>query len=151
MKLNVITAALASCLVFGAQAGLMDAAKSATDVLVQEQVMPEVEAAAAEGSEAAATIAARPECAATTGMAGGWNPLELSPELQDTLLDVVSQLDTTGTVASILSVRSQVVAGMNYLVDYQLEDGQTRSLGLFQDLSGNFNLTEPPSDGPACP
>ncbi len=147
MNRTLMLAALTSCLAFGAQAGLMDAAKSATEVLVQDQVMPEAE----KSVEEAGTASVRPECTSAEGLAGGWSTMALTPELQETLLGVISQLDPTGTVAGILSVRSQVVAGMNYLVDYQLESGETRSVGLFQDLSGNFNLTEPPSPGPACP
>lgn len=152
MKLKLLSVALVTFFSMSAHAdlnGLFDAIQEDVEAEVQSQVDTQVDTHLK--SQVTEQVAAQAGCTTDTGLAGGWTEVPITPELQEALETVLTQLDTTGTVSSLLSVKTQVVAGVNYLVDFELDNGETWHTKIFQDLAGNYSISEPAALGLSCP
>ena len=73
----------------------------------------------------------------------GWNESEVTPEVKAALDSVLKQMNTSAKLKKILGVKTQVVAGMNYAIDFQLDNDQVWNTVVFRDLSGNYTMTKP--------
>lgn len=78
-------------------------------------------------------------------MPGGWSTTEVTPEVEKALDYVLKRINTAAKLEKILEVRTQVVAGINYDIDFQLDDGEVWNTIVFRDLSGNYTMTKPAS------
>ena len=50
----------------------------------------------------------------------------------------------------VLAVYSQVVNGMNYALEFQLEDGTIWSAIVYRNLEGKYTITQTPITGLFC-
>jgi Cystatin domain len=76
-------------------------------------------------------------------LAGGWNKTEVTPEVEMALDLVLKQMNTSAKLEKILEVRTQVVAGINYAIVFQLDNGEVWNTIVFRDLSGNYSMIKP--------
>lgn len=87
------------------------------------------------------------ECDRSGELAGGWQTSEVTEDVEMALDFALAQMDTSAELEKILGVQTQVVSGLNYTIDFQLDNGEVWNTIVYQDLSGNYSMTEPPAPG----
>ncbi len=75
-------------------------------------------------------------------MAGGWSESEVTPEVEKALDFVLQQMNTSAKLDKIVSVKTQVVAGINYDIDFKLDNGEVWNTIVYRDLDGNYKMTK---------
>lgn len=88
-----------------------------------------------------------PLCNVDNGMAGGWNTSIVTPEVEKATNYVLSMMNTSAKLEEIVAVKTQVVAGTNYAIDFKLDDGQIWNTRVFRNLNGKFTMTQPAQQG----
>lgn len=88
-----------------------------------------------------------PLCNVDNGMAGGWNTSTVTPEVEKATNYVLSMMNTSAKLEEIVAVKTQVVAGTNYAIDFKLDDGQIWNTRVFRNLNGKFTMTQPAQQG----
>ena len=76
-------------------------------------------------------------------MPGGWSHAEVTPDVEHALDYVLKRMNTSSKLETILDVKKQVVAGLNYDIDFQLDNGEIWNVKVFRDLSGNYSMIKP--------
>ena len=98
---------------------------------------------------ACSTSSPTPECAP---MAGGWQSQPLpNAEGEAALAIVLARMNTAAKLQSIREVRSQVVSGVNYDIEFQLDNGEVWNTRVYRDLAGNYQMTRPAAQGELPP
>ena len=87
------------------------------------------------------------DCDKSGKLLGGWTTAKVTPEVEAALDTVLTQMNTSAKLEKILGVKTQVVAGMNYAIDFQLDNGGIWHTRVFRDLSGNYTMTQPATQG----
>lgn len=76
-------------------------------------------------------------------LAGGWSRQEEPSEDARAALDwVLGQMNTAAGLRRIREVRTQVVAGLNYAIEFELDNGEVWHTIVFRDLDGKYHLTQ---------
>ncbi|MCK5815628.1 MAG: hypothetical protein KAH07_06760, partial [Flavobacteriaceae bacterium] len=75
-------------------------------------------------------------------LAGGWSETEVSPEVEKALDFVLQQMNTSAKLDKIVKVKTQVVAGVNYDIDFKLDNGEVWNTIVYKDLKGNYKMTK---------
>ena len=88
-----------------------------------------------------------PLCNVNNGMAGGWVTSSVTPDVEVALVHVLNMMNTSAKLSQILGGRSQVVNGINYAMDVELDDGQVWNTQVFRSLKGQFKMTKPAQHG----
>lgn len=88
-----------------------------------------------------------PLCNVDNGMAGGWVTSTVTPEVEAALDHVLGMMNTSAKLKQILDVKTQVVSGINYAIDFELDDGQVWNTKVFRSLNGKFKMTQPAQQG----
>jgi hypothetical protein len=88
-----------------------------------------------------------PLCNVDNGMSGGWNTSIVTPEVEKATDYVLSMMNTSAKLEKIVAVKTQVVAGTNYAIDFKLDDGQVWNTRVFRNLNGKFTMTQPAQQG----
>ena len=88
-----------------------------------------------------------PLCNVDNGMAGGWNTSIVTPEVEKATNYVLSMMNTSAKLEKIVAVKTQVVAGTNYAIDFKLDDDQVWNTRVFRNLNGKFTMTQPAQQG----
>ncbi|KLN63520.1 cystatin domain-containing protein [Vibrio sp. VPAP30] len=84
-------------------------------------------------------------------MPGGWHPPgHVSPEVEKAVALVLRQITTSSPLKKITDVRTQVVAGMNYAVEFELENGEVWNAIIYQSLNNEYSITQEPKLGKIC-
>ncbi|ROS05488.1 cystatin-like protein [Sinobacterium caligoides] len=89
-----------------------------------------------------------PSCEAMKGMMGGWRDSKVTPTAQAALDSVLSQMNTTLKLKKITKVRSQVVAGMNYAIEFEFDNGEVWHTTVYHSLADEFTMTQAAAPGP---
>ena len=76
-------------------------------------------------------------------LAGGWSISEVTPEVEQALDYVLAQMNNSAKLDEILEVKTQVVAGKNYDIEFRLDNGSVWEVIVFRDLSGDFSMKHP--------
>jgi hypothetical protein len=87
-------------------------------------------------------------------LAGGWRTQPLPNAAGEAALaNVLARMNTTAKLKNIREVRSQVVAGVNYDIEFQLDNGEVWNTRVYRDLEGNYQMTRAAAQGglPALP
>ena len=87
------------------------------------------------------------DCDKSGKLLGGWTTSKVTPEVEAALDTVLTQMNTSAKLEKILGVKTQVVAGINYAIDFQLDNGGIWHTRIFRDLSGNYTMTKPATQG----
>ncbi|KIF45917.1 cystatin domain-containing protein [Vibrio owensii] len=93
---------------------------------------------------------ANPICSAEN-LAGGWSKGEVTPEAQQALDFVLGQMNTAAKLKEILSVRTQVVNGLNYAIEFEMDNGEVWNTIVYRSLKGDMEMTQPAQQGRLCP
>ncbi|WP_045464487.1 cystatin domain-containing protein [Vibrio hyugaensis] len=93
---------------------------------------------------------ANPICSAEN-LAGGWSRGEVTPEAQQALDFVLGQMNTAAKLKEILSVRTQVVNGINYAIEFEMDNGEVWNTIVYRSLKGDMEMTQPAQQGRLCP
>lgn len=72
----------------------------------------------------------------------------ISPEARLAMEPILKQLNSSSKLKQILEVRTQVVAGTNYAIKFELANGEIWHAIVWHDLQGNYTLTQPASQTP---
>ncbi len=75
-------------------------------------------------------------------LAGGWSETEVTPEVEKALDFVLKQMNTSAKLDKIVKVKTQVVAGINYDIDFKLDNGEVWNTVVYKDLKGNYKMTK---------
>ncbi len=75
-------------------------------------------------------------------MPGGWSETEVTPEVEKALNFVLQQMNTSAKLDKITHVKTQVVAGINYDIDFKLDNGEVWNTIVYRDLKGNYKMTK---------
>ena len=82
-------------------------------------------------------------------LVGGWTRQETVTEDARAALDwVLGQMNTAAGLRGIRGVWTQVVAGLNYAIEFELDNDEVWHTVVFRDLDGKFHLTQPAQLGP---
>ncbi len=87
------------------------------------------------------------ECNDGERLLGGWNNAEVTSDVEMALDFVLQQMNTSAKLEKILGVKTQIVAGRNYAIDFQLDNGEVWNTVVYRDLSGNYLMTKPATQG----
>ena len=58
----------------------------------------------------------------TQNLTGGWSKSDITPQAEQALDAVLGQMNTAAELKQILSVRTQVVAGLNYAIEFEMDN-----------------------------
>ncbi|GEM76882.1 cystatin domain-containing protein [Vibrio sagamiensis] len=84
-------------------------------------------------------------------LAGGWSKQDLSPEAQQAMDFVLNETNMTPEFSEILDVRTQIVSGTNYAIEYELKNGAILHVVVYRPLQGELQIIQPAELGPLCP
>lgn len=87
----------------------------------------------------------------TEALAGGWSVSELTPEAQRAVNTVLSQMNTASKLKQVNEVRTQVVNGINYAIEFTLENGEVWHTVVYRNLRNDYMIEEVAQLGPLCP
>ena len=93
---------------------------------------------------------ANPICS-TKNMTGGWSQSDITPEAKQALDVVLGQMNTAAKLDKILSVRTQVVSGLNYAIDFEMDNGEVWNTIVYRSLQGEMTMTQAAQKGRLCP
>lgn len=83
-------------------------------------------------------------------LAGGWSESDVSPQVQEALNFVLSRMNTAAKLERILSVRSQVVNGTNYAIEFEMDNGEVWTTIVYRSRKGALSITQPAQQGRLC-
>lgn len=83
-----------------------------------------------------------PSCDYSMGVVGGWNPADITPEVEQAAAVAVKSMAGEHKLDKIYHARRQVVAGMNYFVTFSLDNGEYYSAIVFHSLKNTYQLRE---------
>ncbi len=89
-------------------------------------------------------------CRAGDSMPGGWIRSDETPEVRKAVQLVIKKMDKPAKLKKMLAVHSQIVNGVNYALEYQLENGTIWSAIVYRDLEGKYAITQRPIPGLFC-
>ncbi|NVN80399.1 MULTISPECIES: cystatin domain-containing protein [Vibrio] len=92
---------------------------------------------------------ANPICS-TKNLTGGWSQSDITPEAKQALDVVLGQMNTSAKLERILSVRTQVVAGLNYAIEFEMDNGQVWNTVVYRSLQGDIEMMQAAQQGRLC-
>jgi len=101
--------------------------------------------------EQISTMPHNPMCNSEAMPGGYYPPGEVTPEAEIAVELVLNQIATSSPLKQITDVRTQVVAGMNYAVEFELENGEIWNAIVYQSLNDEYSITQQPKLGKICP
>ncbi|WP_197484047.1 cystatin domain-containing protein [Halioglobus sp. HI00S01] len=143
-KLTSMPVALALALVLAACSDSDGPVEVADNSAAQAQQPAVVEVSDKTEEEAGVT---NPLCHAEEGMPGGWQDADVTEDVEAALNFVLQRMNSAAQLEKILSVKTQVVAGLNYAIDLKLDNGEIWNTRVYRDLQGNFEVTQPAQQG----
>ncbi|WP_340479458.1 cystatin domain-containing protein [Vibrio anguillarum] len=90
-----------------------------------------------------------PICASEL-MPGGWQATEITDEAKEALKSALAQMESNAQLKDIIDVRSQVVNGVNYAIEFEMDDGSIWNAIIYRSLEGDYSLTQPAKQGKLC-
>lgn len=76
-------------------------------------------------------------------LAGGWSrQTESTEDARAALTWVLGQMNTSAHLRRIREVRTQVVAGLNYAIEFELDNDEVWHAIVYRDLGGNYHLAQ---------
>ncbi|HHF3100803.1 TPA: cystatin domain-containing protein [Vibrio alginolyticus] len=89
-------------------------------------------------------------CNAQGNMPGGWNEFNATPDAQKAMAFVLEKMDTIASFKQILNVHAQIVSGVNYAIEFELDDGSVWNTIVYRNLDGEYAITQSPKEGYFC-
>ncbi|AXN34414.1 cystatin family protein [Vibrio coralliilyticus] len=95
-------------------------------------------------------LAKNPMCM-EKGLPGGWSTSSITPEVMRAMDTILGQMNTESPVKQINQVRTQVVSGMNYAIEFTLENGEVWHAVVNRNLRDDYMIERIAKPGPLCP
>ncbi|EGR2189976.1 pyruvate dehydrogenase [Vibrio parahaemolyticus] len=89
-------------------------------------------------------------CNTQGNMPGGWNEFDATPDAQKAMAFVLKQMDTLSSFKQILTVHAQIVSGVNYAIEFEMDDGSIWNTIVYCNLDGEYAITQSPKEGHFC-
>ncbi len=89
-------------------------------------------------------------CSSTESMPGGWHNAEIDHQVMQALDMVLEQMNTNSPLKEVLSAHTQVVSGVNYAIEFQLENGSSWNTIVYRNLKGEYQITQTAKLGLFC-
>ncbi|MGU3813499.1 cystatin family protein [Vibrio diabolicus] len=89
-------------------------------------------------------------CNTQGNMPGGWNEFNATPDAQKAMAFVLKRMDTIASFKQILNVHAQIVSGVNYAIEFELDDGSIWNTVVYRNLDGAYAITQSPKEGHFC-
>lgn len=86
----------------------------------------------------------------TQNLTGGWSKSDITPQAEQALDAVLGQMNTPAELKQILSVRTQVVAGLNYAIEFEMDNGEVWNTIVYRSLQGDIEMMEVAQQGRLC-
>ncbi len=83
-------------------------------------------------------------------LAGGWSQSDMTNEARPLLNEVLTQMNATTKFKQILSVRTQIVSGINYAIEFEMDNGEIWKAIVYRSLDGEVKVTQPAQLGRFC-
>ncbi len=80
---------------------------------------------------------------------GGTNSM-LPQTLKRQCTFVLNKMETLASFKQILSVHAQIVSGVNYAIEFELNDGSVWNTVVYRNLDGEYAITQSPKEGRFC-
>lgn len=87
----------------------------------------------------------------TEALAGGWSVSELTPEAQQAVDIIMYQMNTASKLKQVNEVRTQVVNGINYAIEFTLENDEVWHAVVYRNLRGDYMIDSVAQRGKLCP
>ncbi|MBR9789661.1 MAG: 2-oxoglutarate dehydrogenase [Vibrionaceae bacterium] len=94
-------------------------------------------------------LEASPICS-LENLAGGWSQSDMTNEARPLLDEVLTQMNATTKFKQILSVRSQIVSGINYAIEFEMDNGEIWKAIVYRSLDGEVKVMQPAQLGRFC-
>ncbi len=75
-------------------------------------------------------------------LVGGWTESEVTPDVEEALAFAMKQINTTGALNEVTSVKTQIVSGRNYDITFNLANGEEWNVVVYMNLKGDYKLTK---------
>lgn len=75
-------------------------------------------------------------------LVGAFQPTKVDDDVRKATALIIKTMGTPLKLKEILSVKTQVVAGLNYLIVFSLSDGSEWEGIVYRDLDQNYNVTQ---------
>ncbi|MEZ8061259.1 MULTISPECIES: cystatin domain-containing protein [Vibrio] len=86
----------------------------------------------------------------TKNLTGGWSQSDITREAKQALDVVLGQMNTTAKLKKILGVRTQVVAGLNYAIEFEMDNGEVWNTIVYRSLQGDIEMMQAAQQGRLC-
>ena len=86
----------------------------------------------------------------TKNLTGGWSQSDITREAKQALDVVLGQMNTTAKLKKILGVRTQVVAGLNYAIEFEMDNGEVWNTIVYRSLQGDIEMMQAVQQGRLC-
>ncbi|NRF28844.1 cystatin domain-containing protein [Vibrio coralliilyticus] len=85
------------------------------------------------------------------GLPDGWSTSSITPEVMRAMDTILGQMNTESPVKQVNQVRTQVVSGMNYAIEFTLENGEVWHAVVNRNLRDDYMIERIAKPGPLCP
>nr|WP_267136016.1 cystatin domain-containing protein [Vibrio sp. J1-1] len=89
-------------------------------------------------------------CSSQGNMPGGWKMFKSTPDVQKAMAFVLTEMDTPSSFKQILNVHAQIVSGVNYAIECEMDDGVIWNTIVYRNLDGDYSITQSPHEGKFC-
>ncbi|WP_038176760.1 MULTISPECIES: cystatin domain-containing protein [Vibrio] len=87
----------------------------------------------------------------TKSMPGGWSDADITPDVQAAVNALMSHMGSHSELQSVDKVRTQVVSGINYAIEYRLKNGEVWHAVVYRNLRNDYMVDQVATPGPLCP
>ena len=89
-------------------------------------------------------------CSSQGNMPGGWKMFKSTPDVQKAMAFVLTEMDTPSSFKQIFNVHAQIVSGVNYAIEFEMDDGVIWNTIVYRNLDGDYSITQSPHKGKFC-
>lgn len=86
----------------------------------------------------------------TKNLTGGWSQSDITREAKQALDVVLGQMNTNAKLKKIVGVRTQVVAGLNYAIEFEMDNGEVWNTIVYRSLQGDIEMMQAAQQGRLC-
>ncbi|EKM19554.1 cystatin domain protein [Vibrio harveyi] len=90
-------------------------------------------------------------CSSQVGVPGGWQIAKVTPDAERSLSMILHQMNATDKLKQINDVRTQVVGGIHYAMEFELKDGEVWNAIVLHSARGDYMIERHAKKGELCP
>ena len=90
-------------------------------------------------------------CSSQGGVPGGWQIAKVTPDAERSLSMILHQMNATDKLKQINDVRTQVVGGIHYAMEFELKDGEVWNAIVLHSARGDYMIERHAKKGELCP